>query len=449
MSRAEIDAYAAQLQRERRARLEAEELLQRKSVELRETEKRLALATRGRLEALTRLGQELGEVQDLDLLSNRIVTEARKLTQAEAGAVFLREGNRLRCTAVQNERIDPAGSDLLSRLGPHDVLEVGLQSLAGTVALTGKTLNVSDAYRLPESAGFRFDRSYDEATGYVTHAVLSVALRGQDGQVIGVLQLMNPAPAPRSDMGVFTEDHEALMVHYASIASGCIERARLVRSMIVRMIRSVALRDRFETTAHATRVADLSVELWQAWGAANALEASAIAHGADRLRIAAMLHDVGKVGVSDTILQKQGRLSPEEMAQVRKHTLLGVTLFDAVQSEFDRHARDVILYHHARWDGAGYPTTEELEALHREAPQATGPVIEPRGEGIPLFARIVAVADVFDALVSPRVYKHAWSAREALDAIAAESGTHFDPRIAALLPDVIARRQARSSRAVA
>lgn len=449
MSGSEIDACMAQLQRERRARQEAEELLQRKSVDLRETERRLALVTRGRLEALTRIGQELGEVQDLDLLSNRIVTEARRLTQAEAGAVFLHEGRRLRCTAVQNERIDPVGRELLSRLGPHDVLEVDLQSLAGAAALTGKTLNVPDAYRLPESAGFRFDRRYDEATGYVTRAVLNVALRGHDAQVIGVLQLMNPAPAPRSDAAVFTEDHEALMTHFATIASGCIERARLVRSMIVRLIRSVALRDRYETMEHAARVADLSVALWQAWGAANSLDDDAIAHGADRLRIAAMLHDVGKVGVSDTILQKQGRLTPAEMAQVRRHTVLGVTLFDAVQTEFDRHARDVILYHHARWDGAGYPSTEELETLRREAPESAGPVVEPRGEGIPLFARIVAVADVFDALISPRVYKRAWSVREALDMIAAEAGSHFDPRIAALLPGVIARREAHSSRAVA
>ncbi len=449
MSREELDAWASHLQRERRARLEAETLLQQKADELNEARRRLALATRGQLETLSRVGEELGQVQDLDLLMHRMLLEARRLSGAEAGSVFLRQGNELRCMAAQNARLDPEGVELLGRLGPHECLPVGMHSLAGTVAMTGAALNVPDAYHLPSNVPYRFDAAYDQATGYRTQAILSLPLKGQDGEVMGVLQLSNPSPSERTQETVFTEDRQALLVHFATIASGCMERARLVRSIIVRMIRSVELRDRFETAEHVARVADLSVALWQSWGETKGLKAEEITRGADRLRMAAMLHDVGKVGVSDTILQKRGPLTPEEMAQVRKHTTLGVRLFDAVQSEFDRHARDVILYHHARWDGSGYPTTAELEALRKEAPEAAGPVVEPRGEGIPIFARIVAVADVFDALVSPRVYKRAWSVDEALQAIAAESGTHFDPQVAALLPEVIRKREARAGRAVA
>ena len=128
---------------------------------------------------------------------------------------------------------------------------------------------------------------------------------------------------------------------------------------------------------------------------------------------------------------------------MREHVIVGARLFDDVVTEFDRHARDVALYHHARWDGSGYPTVADLRQLQKDAPQAAGPMIDPRGENIPLFARIVALADVYDALVTPRAYKKAWSVAEALEAIRAEAGRQFDPELAELMPDVIHRRAAR------
>ena len=136
-------------------------------------------------------------------------------------------------------------------------------------------------------------------------------------------------------------------------------------------------------------------------------------------------------------------LTPEEMAKVREHVIVGARLFDDVVTDFDRHARDVALYHHARWDGSGYPTVADLRQLQKDAPHAAGPMIDPRGENIPLFARIVALADVYDALVTPRAYKKAWSVAEALEAIRAEAGRQFDPELAELMPDVIHRRAAR------
>jgi GAF domain-containing protein len=212
-----------------------------------------------------------------------------------------------------------------------------------------------------------------------------------------VLQLINPIPTSIHRADVFDADDEMLMRHFGGVASLSIERARLTRSIITRMIRSVELRDRYETKEHASRVADISVELWEAYANRNNTHPKEIERSADRLRIAAMLHDVGKLGVSDVILQKPARLTPEEMAKVREHVIVGARLFDDVVTEFDRHARDVALYHHARWDGSGYPTVADLRQLQKDAPQAAGPMIDPRGENIPLFARIVALADVYDA----------------------------------------------------
>jgi HD-GYP domain-containing protein (c-di-GMP phosphodiesterase class II) len=158
---------------------------------------------------------------------------------------------------------------------------------------------------------------------------------------------------------------------------------------------------------------------------------------------------VGKVGVSDAILKKPARLTPEEQAQVRKHVIIGAQLFDTVETDFDRHARDVALYHHAWWNGGGYPSPADLAALRREAPRAAGPVLDPRGEGIPLFARIVAIADVYDALLSPRVYKKAWSVSEALEAIRTGAGSQFDPALADLFPEVVHRVDARGRQSAA
>ena len=445
MSREEMDALRRMLERERRARHSAEQLLEEKSRELGDSNERLRLATLG----MGRIGEDLSEVQDLNLLLDRTLTEARALTCAEAGSILTREvtghGPELMFAYSQNDHIEQGRSDVLPRVGASPRLPIGMQSIAGAVAMTGIAINVADAYALPAGVPYRFNAQFDEITGYRTRAMLTVPLRALGGEVMGVLQLINPLQGRRHPSSVFDAQDETIIRHFAGIASVAMERARTTRSIITRMIRSVELRDPYETARHAGGVADLSVDLWRAWAEANNVHPREIDRGADRLRLSAMLHDVGKIGVSDSILQKPGRLTPAEMQAVRQHVLIGARLFDDVQFEFDRHARDVALYHHARWDGTGYPTMQELAKLREEAPTAAGPVIEPRGEQIPLFARIVAIADVYDALVSERSYKKAWSTEDALAAIQAEAGRHFDPGLAALFPAVVRRRMAQAN----
>ena len=444
MSREEMDALRRMLERERRARRSAEQLLEDKSRELGDMNERLRLATLG----MGRIGEDLSEVQDLNLLLDRALTEARGLTCAEAGSILTRETSRTGPELVfafsQNDRIEEGRSDVLPRVGAAPRLPIGMQSIAGAVAMTGIAINLADAYALPAGVPYRFNAQFDEITGYRTRAMLTVPLRALGGEVMGVLQLINPVQGRRHPSAVFDAQDETIIRHFAGIASVAMERARTTRSIIMRMIRSVELRDPCETAVHAGRVADLSVDLWRAWAEGGNVHPREIDRGADRLRLAAMLHDVGKIGVSDTVLQKRGPLTPAEMQTVRQHVLIGARLFDEVQFEFDRHARDVALYHHARWDGTGYPTTQQLVELRNEHPAAAGPVIEPRGEQIPLFARIVAIADVFDALVSERCYKKAWSIQQALDTIEAGSGTHFDPGLVALFPAVVRRRLAET-----
>ena len=135
----------------------------------------------------------------------------------------------------------------------------------------------------------------------------------------------------------------------------------------------------------------------------------------ERIEAAAPLHDVGKISVSDTILLKPAKLTEEEFDRMKEHTVSGGNVIrnifaDMEDSKFLRTAEEIAVSHHEKWDGSGYP-----QGL--------------AGEDIPLSARIMAVADVYDALVSVRVYKPAIEPADAFDTIMNESGTHFDPGI--------------------
>jgi len=435
-------------ERDRRAREKAEQLLEEKARELHEAQEKLRLATRGRLEGLSRASEELSQVQDLDLLFLQIVSEARALTGAEAGSLYRRVGQDLVFEVSQNDLLDPMRNAMLRHLSSVGKVGMNMNSISGAVALTGVAINIPDAYKLSTELPYQFSHRFDEATGYHTRAMLTLPLKGQGGELFGVLQLINPVSTPLHPGLVFDQDDEVLMRHFAGLASISIERTALTRSILTRMIRSVELRDPYEGMDHAKRVANISVDLYQAWANAKNIHPKELQRSADQLRIAAMLHDIGKLGIPDAILRKPAALSAEEMRHLRQHVIMGAKLFDEAQTNFDKHARDVALYHHARWDGAGYPTIADLEQLRIEAPLAAGPVLEPRGEAIPLFARIVALADVFVALISERYYKNAWSIADALKTIQTESGRQFDPELTALFPEVIRQYELRLRQAV-
>jgi response regulator RpfG family c-di-GMP phosphodiesterase len=147
--------------------------------------------------------------------------------------------------------------------------------------------------------------------------------------------------------------------------------------------------------------------------------------------MSAMLHDVGKVAISDNILKKPGRFTPEEFQVMKLHTLFGANLFSDIYSDFDESAAIVAFSHHERWDGNGYPghidllTQKALPGFEREDGTAMG----KSREEIPFFGRIVALADVYDALSCKRCYKDAWNESEVLDNIRGEAGKQFDPEL--------------------
>ncbi|GGL97294.1 tetratricopeptide repeat protein [Deinococcus aerophilus] len=166
-----------------------------------------------------------------------------------------------------------------------------------------------------------------------------------------------------------------------------------------------------KTGSHTQRVSQLAAALAQAIGLPPA--------EVELIRLAARLHDIGKIGVPDVILLKTGKLTAEEFTIMKHHTTIGARVLEGGQSDLTRMAEEIALTHHERWDGSGYP-----QGL--------------QGDRIPLTGRIVAIVDVWDALTTERSYKAAWSREEAWREMAAQSGRHFDPYLIEVFLGMIA-----------
>jgi putative two-component system response regulator len=178
------------------------------------------------------------------------------------------------------------------------------------------------------------------------------------------------------------------------------EALRQSRLQIVQCLGRAAEYKDNETGMHVLRMSHFAQTL--------ALAIGCSAEWADELLHAAPMHDVGKIGIPDAILLKPGPLNDSEWQVMRQHPVIGAEIFGEHDDGLLHLARTIALTHHEKWDGSGYP-------------------LGLRGTDIPLASRLVAIADVFDALTSVRPYKRAWSVDEALAHIASQSGLHFDP----------------------
>ncbi len=390
------------------------------------------------LDTLRELGIELSRVQDLDILMERILSEARRFVNADAGSIYIRDGKSLHFTYTQNDTLQ-------QRLGKHEKLiyatftmPINEKSIAGYVASTGQALSIGDVEEIPPSSPYHFDRQFDEASHYTTHSMLTIPLKTAKDEILGILQVIN-ARDEANRIGPFSELAEKMMFHFASIAAVALERAQMTRAILLRMIRMAEMRDPKETGAHVNRVGGYAVEIYEQWAHRRNYSKKEIDKDRDILRMAAMLHDVGKVAISDLILKKPGRFNKEEYEIMKQHTVLGARLFQDPKSDFDDAAAEVSLTHHERWDGGGYPgyvnvsTGEALADFSNKDGSPKGKAAEE----IPLYGRIVALADVFDALSSARVYKEAWDESKVLETIEKAAGSQFDPEIVEIFFSII------------
>ena len=176
---------------------------------------------------------------------------------------------------------------------------------------------------------------------------------------------------------------------------------------IVRLTRAAEFRDSV-TGMHVVRVGEMCAALARTIGAAE--------EECETLRLAAPMHDIGKVATPDHILLKPGPLTPEEFEIMKEHTIAGHSILAGSTSPMLRRAAEIALTHHERWDGSGYPN-------------------RLRGTEIPLSGRLCSIVDVFDALTSVRPYKHAWPLEDAMRELDAKSGSQFDPGVVAVFHD--------------
>lgn len=374
---------------------------------------------------LLEASERLHQIKDLDALLERVLSEARSFVNADAGTLYMAAGGHLYFSFVQNETLF-RGETKDKYIPSNQSLPIDKTSIAGYVAKTGESLLIDDVYHIQSKVSFAFNPSFDRQTSYRTRSILAVPLKTRDEEIVGVLQLIN-AKDSAGAIVAFSMQDRVFISEFARSAADAIERARLSREMVLRMVELAELRDPFETSQHAKRVGAYAVELYAAWSARRGVSQREVHKVSDVLRAAAILHDVGKVAVSDTILRKPHELSFDEKVQMRMHTVHGARLFRRTNSFWDYMAAEVCLNHHENWDGTGYPGHISDIFAEKVYP---GP--GKKGPEIPVSARIVHIADVYDALCSERAYKTEWRQEHAMRYLRYHAGKLFDPELVAI-----------------
>jgi HD-GYP domain-containing protein (c-di-GMP phosphodiesterase class II) len=348
---------------------------------------------------------------NLSELLKTIVTEARLLLQCDGGTIYLIRPDGLHYSVSQSGTLqDRMGDEAFHKaISPH-VIPVTLDSLVGFVTLRARAENVADVYSIDEEKPYRWSDSFDRQMDYRTESLLTLPLQVSSGEVLGVLQLVN------CQQGAFPNDSLEIAESLAATASAALANAQLNQALrdarvdtIMRMARCAEFRDK-ETSAHIQRMSHISEILARRMGLSKEHVLS--------IKTAAPMHDVGKIGIPDAVLQKPGPLDDREWTVMKTHTLIGGQLLSGSDDPIMHLSAEIALNHHEKWNGKGYPYGK-------------------RGEEIPLSGRIVAVADVFDALMSKRCYKDAMPMDKVLQIITEGRGEHFQPEIVDLLLDDI------------
>lgn len=341
----------------------------------------------GQFSTLMELSTVLNSTLQFSEVLKRTVEAATHLMECEVGSLLL-----------LNEECDELVFEVALGERGREVKEIRLkvgEGIGGWVAKTGKSTIVNDARRDP-----RFLRRVDVRTHFVTRNMICVPVKSRD-RIIGVLQAIN-----RLSNRPFTLEDQRLFESLARQVGIAIENSRLYEevkdtffSTVATLAEAIEKRDPY-TGGHVRRVVEISLIL----GEELALSAEEI----ETLHLSAILHDVGKIGIRDGVLQKHGPLSSEEMAHIREHPGIGAEILAHIKQL--EAVIPAVRYHQERCDGLGYP-----EGL--------------KGEEIPLPSRVIAVADTFDAMTTDRPYRPRLSDEEAAKEIERGAGTQFDPDV--------------------
>ena len=350
--------------------------------------------TKDPLIALVNIGQAVAAEKNIDLLIKTIAEETKTAMNADRCTIFLydKENNELYSKVA-------TGLDTKELRIPAD------KGIAGHVVKTGETINIKDAYN-----DKRFNPDVDKKTGYRTKTILCIPIKNFNQEIIGVFQVINKFDE------YFTPDDEDLLVAIASSAGISLENAQLFEkqrklleeqkvvldSFIETLATSIDARDKI-TSGHSSRVKMFSSLIAQEFGMEK--------NDLYILEKAAALHDIGKIGIRDSVLQKEGKLTPEEYKHIQEHVEITHHILEKIHMSKDfQQITEIACSHHEKFDGTGY---------YRHL----------KGEEIPFGGRILAVSDVFDAITSKRHYRDKMPIEKVIDIIKNGAGSHFDPLV--------------------
>ncbi|MEE4272043.1 MAG: HD domain-containing phosphohydrolase [Thermoanaerobaculales bacterium] len=379
--------------------------------------------------------------EPVEKLLHRVLLKCRRLTGAEAGTIFIVRGRGA------HRRLEAADSqnDVIAVRPASFRVPITTSSIAGFTAATGETVFVEDLYNLPDDVPYTFDHSFDAKHGYHSRSMLAFPLLNHDRRVVGVVQLINHVATQGDPPTAFGTRQAELIVPVNHILGGAIERADMLqrikaqnrrlrernRTLAEQRRRITALKDETEhafqlsinllaraaevhdttTASHVIRVNEYSAFIARTLGLPDTF--------CDEIRYSAQLHDVGKMSIDGKVLRKQGPLDDEERREMNRHPAFGYRILEA--SDRLQMAAAIALNHHERWDGTGYPNGR-------------------RGEEIPIEARIVALADIYDALRSSRPYKKGFDHDRAREIILhgddrLDPAGHLDPQLLQLFAE--------------
>ncbi len=345
--------------------------------------------------ALVKIGQAVAAEKSIDLLIKTIAEETKIALNADRCTIFL-----------YDKETDELYSKVATGLDDEKELRIPAnKGLAAHVVKTGETINIKDAY-----SDSRFNPNVDKKTGYRTKTILCMPIKNFNQEIIGVFQVLNKFDE------VFTMDDEDLLIAIASSAGISLENAQLFEkqnkmiqeqkvifdSFIETLASSIDARDKI-TSGHSTRVKMYSTLIAKEFG----MEKDDIYI----LEKAAALHDIGKIGIRDSVLQKEGKLTPEEYKHIQEHVEITHKILEKIHMSDDfKEIAEIACSHHEKFDGSGY---------YRKL----------KGIDIPFGGRILAVSDVFDAITSKRHYRDKMPIQNVIDIILKGSGSHFDPLV--------------------
>jgi len=335
----------------------------------------------------TRLGLENNLAEIPAAKVKELISRLTKNTGCERGSLFL---------------IDTVSSQLMS-VYAHGLEDTDIRlslhlGVAGLVAVTGNVINIIDS-----ATDSRFDKTIDQRTGFETRTILGLPITDHRDEVVGVIEIINK----RNES--FSGDDIDIMDGLSSIVAIAIDNALMLAeqeeqflSIVEVMAASIDAKDTL-TAGHSAQVTRYAVGIARELGFGES--------DLDVIGVAGLLHDYGKLGIDDQILKKPGRLTIQEYSQIKQHVTLTRSILGKMR--FARKYRNVPLIaaaHHEYLDGSGYDSGIT-------------------GREIPFMAKIITVADVFDALTSERHYRLAIPRDEALERLEKDSGSKFDPKV--------------------